>query len=238
MYSGFPLVMDEVSLPPLSMDQPSSENLDRMLRPSAPRLGESPIASTETWPNSPTLPNAHRDFSTGLGSEPTESQRDKYAEIDDVPRSTRASPVQNFTDLTDFGLDNVLRDVMEGMDYDFPNQRENGTAHNLTNFSSTTQLPMPTSATKPNTVNDTATALNGTHGTFGDQIFGNVNFGDMPITTAPSGSNDQLGESPLMDGGNMDWTTWDDMVTQYGMEGAQANPNSNSASNIGLINWF
>jgi hypothetical protein len=36
----------------------------------------------------------------------------------------------------------------------------------------------------------------------------------------------------------MDWTMWDDMVNQYGLDGNPPNANTNPASNGGLLNWF
>jgi hypothetical protein len=239
MYPGFSQAMDN-NLPPLSMDQPSSENLDRMLRPSAPRLPGSPNASQSPWPNSPSLPNTHSNFisdvTVGLGNEPTEAQRAKYADINGNPQS-RASPGQDFVNLSSFGLDTVLQDVVEGMDitgntiFDFPTQREINAAPGLANHGPQNGLPMATIATQPNTVHDTATALNAAHGTYGDSMFGNVDFGNMPMP------NGQSNGSPMEDG-HVDWQVWDDMVAQYGMDVQMANPNSIPASNMGLTSWF
>jgi hypothetical protein len=80
-------------------------------------------------------------------------------------------------------------------------------------------------------VHDTATALNAAHGTYGDSMFGNVDFGNMPMP------NGQSNGSPMEDG-HVDWQVWDDMVAQYGMDVQMANPNSIPASNMGLTSWF
>ncbi|KAH4001225.1 hypothetical protein HBH70_008690 [Parastagonospora nodorum] len=240
IYPGFSRGMDH-NLPPVSIDQPSTENLDRLLRPSAPRLGDSPAMPQSSWPNSPSLPHTHRNFSNGfsagLGDEPTEAQRSTYAEINGVPRSVASSPGQDFVNLSNFGLDSVLKDVVGGMDmygnstYDYPTQREVNAAPGLTNQMASNGFPMSTKPAQANTVNSTATALNAAHGTFGDPMFGNVDFGTMPVP------NGQSNGSPMEDG-HVDWQVWDDMVAQYGMDVQMANPNTNPASNMGLTNWF
>lgn len=75
--------------------------------------------------------------------------------------------------------------------------------------------------------------------TFGDNMFSNVN---MDFTASPSLDNfGARNESPIMDGNSMDWTLWDDMVNQYGIEGQTNNP-TNSAVNgpghLGLVHWY
>jgi hypothetical protein len=42
-----------------------------------------------------------------------------------------------------------------------------------------------------------------------------------------------------MDGGNIDWTMWDDMVSQYGIEGqAVNNTNSTGSGHLGLMHFL
>lgn len=240
MYPAFSGGMDH-NLPPVSIDQPGTENLDRLLRPYAPKLGDSPAMTQSPWPASPSLPHTHRnlskDFSAGLGDEPTEAQRSKYADINGVQQSVTSSPGQDFVQLSNFGLDNVLSDVVGDMDiygnstFDYPTQREMNVAPAPNNQMASNGFPMSAKPPQLNTVNGTATALNAAHGTFGDPMFGNVDFGTAPVP------NGQSNGSPMEDG-HVDWQVWDDMVAQYGMDIQMANPNTNPASNMGLTNWF
>jgi hypothetical protein len=237
MYQGFSAGMEQIKPPPVVMNQPSSDDLDRMLRPSAPKLGGSPPPPRSSWPSSPARSTVQDSYSNGAGRHPAETQR-----VDNTsPNSVSGSPGQNFVNLANFGIDNVVQDVMQDMDYngnsvfDFSNMQSGTAASRMPNITRPAQQTLPT-ATQSTRAN-TATAINGAHGTFGDTMFANVNFGDVPPVVG-NGNNGQLSGSPLMDEGNMDWTMWDDMVTQYGLEGHTSNPNTNPASNGGLLNWF
>jgi hypothetical protein len=43
----------------------------------------------------------------------------------------------------------------------------------------------------------------------------------------------------MPDNGDMDWALWDDMVSQYGIEGHPSNPASTAGpGNLGLVHWF
>jgi hypothetical protein len=239
-YSGLPRALEQLSVPPVSVEQPSPENLDRMLRPSAPKLGEGLLATQSSWPGSP----LQGPFSNGSGDQSTQSSRSTTAGLSGSSRST-GSPGHDFVNLTSFGLDNVLNDVMNDVKYDgtsifdFSNLQATPVKQNgLPNPMQRNGLPDGTTAALPNPVNSTATALNAAHGTFGDDMFGDVNFGDMPPPNMGASNGAQPTESPDLDGTNMDWTIWDDMVSQYGLEGAPVNPNTNPASHMGLIHWF
>lgn len=247
VYPGFAEGMDRVNLPPVTLDQPSSDKLDQMLRPSAPKLGESPLASQPSWPRSPSMPNAQRPFPNGFGAQGSPSQTDS-AGFNSMPGSN-GSPAQDFTDLSSFGLDHVVNDVMNDVAFDgnwvYTSLDYSG---NTSSTVSSLPAPMQPSGLQPasnpaqsNTINTTANNLNSAHGTFGDTMFSNVNFNSLPSTTIgdPSASaNPSMDDSPTMNDGNMDWTMWDDMVTQYGLEGTQPNPNTNPASHMGLVHWF
>lgn len=241
-YPGFAPGGDQSTLPRPSASQPGSENLDRMLRPSAPRLGESPLASQSSWPSSPSVPKTQVLFPGEVGTRPAQTQRPTGAVLNGT-QGNHASPARDFHDLTNFGLDNVLNDVMENMDYegnaiyDFDNLHPMTTANHPTP-AQLNGLPNPTTTAPTNTAYNTATVINRAHGTFGDaSLFGNVDFANVSPEMA-NNTNGQLTESPVLDSGAMDWTQWDDLVTQYGLEGHTQNPNSNPASHQGLVHWF
>jgi hypothetical protein len=240
VFAGFPRGMEQVKVPPVSINQPSSDDLDRMLRPSAPKLGESPLASQSSWPISPPRSNTQMPLPNGPGRASfLETQRPNRGGLNHAS----GSPGQEFVDLTNFGLDNIVQDVMHDIDYngnpiyDFSDLQTTSTAASLPNITQPAQMPNPNNGPQLNTVNSTATAINSAHGTFGDTMFTNINFNDMP-PPVEDGNRGQPAESPDMDTGNMDWTVWDDMVSRYGLGGNTLNPNTNPASNGGLVNWF
>jgi hypothetical protein len=241
MFPGFPSGMDKVGIPPISVNQPSAERLDQMLRPSAPKLGDGPLAMRPSWPESPSLPHATASLEDGFGGR---IERSRHSSSEGVQNNGNAG--QNFADLANFGLGDVLQDVMSDVAldgssiFDFSNLQANGTStiNSLPNLGPPTGLNNDATVSQPpNSASNTAAAIHGAHGTFGDTMFGNVDFGDTAMGDGNGNSNgNALTDSPIMDGGNIDWTMWDDMVTQYG--GTQQNPNTNPASHMGLVHWF
>jgi hypothetical protein len=253
MYPGFPGGLESMSLPSLSMNQPSSEDLDRLLRPSAPKLGESP-QSQPSWPDSPPPVSKAVSFSeesTNINGGTSESR----PSTNGVQRN--GSPGHEFSNLLNFGLDNVLIDVMVDMNVDgthVSGTQINGTGINSTGINGTHingySNQYPTTTNPPDitqyvqahiphdiptdTANGHAAALQGAYGTFGDNPFSNVGYDISPKIAQDT-------ESPILDGVNMDWTMWDDMVSQYGMEGQATNTgtsSTNPASHLGLMRWF
>jgi hypothetical protein len=234
-YPGFLHGPNDMALPPLSTDQPSSENLDKMLRPAGPKLGETPSAlSQSSWPSSPSvsLPRGQRSFS-GTAKNPTATVQVSSMPADDSMKDT---PKHEFADLLNYGFDNVMRGIIGDLPLD-GTPIDQQLAYNPT-MPNGMNMPQPTQAanmatTQTSTTNGSANSLQQAYGTFGNHIFADFDFNDMSPTMG------QSTESPIMDGGNMDWTMWDDMVTQFGTEGQSQNVNStNPASNIGLVNWF
>ncbi|KAF2032847.1 hypothetical protein EK21DRAFT_98671 [Setomelanomma holmii] len=198
--------------------------------------GDSTTGSLSSWPNSPAsaVGPVPRRLENITGS----TQHSNAKSMNGSP-TTRGSPTNTFTDLTNFGLDTVLQDVMAGIDTKgdavptypdmIPGDMPNGAQPAPFNQQST--------ASRQQSMNTTATAINGAHGTFGDHMFGNMDFSDMN-TNMGNGMNGPSDDSTVLDGGNMDWTMFDDMISQYGLEGQQVNSNSNPASHLGLVNWF
>lgn len=191
---------------PVTVNQPASEKLDQMLRPSAPKLGEGVPLSHPSWPVSPSLPNGQRPLPNGFASPSARSQQMKNS----------GSPGQEFSDLTNFGLDHIVQYAMEDMAFDgnsvfdFSNLQANGSTPG-TSSTNSSQLPVSNgaAAVPPNTMNSTATAMNSAHGTFGDTMFGNADFGSISPTTMMNGNAAPTSGSPTMEGDNMDWTMWD-----------------------------
>lgn len=217
------------TLPPVTVDQPSSEALDRLLRPSAPKLGEVPIQTTpSSWPESPLAPNTNRSLS-GLRGEAFEQGQGPQGGSSNGSKSQTGSPGQQFNHLADFGLDNVLLDVMEGQTYTIPYipAPPTSTQTNQPGFTTGAQPVMPNSA-------------NLMAGAYAPnmQFFHELNFDDMTSTGATSGQSGS-NDSPNMDGGQMDWQSFDDMVSQYGFEGQAANSaNASGTGHMGLMHFL
>lgn len=210
------------TLPPVTVDQPSSEDLDRLLRPSAPKLGEvATHAIPSSWPESPMAQNANGSIKGFRGETFGQGQRTQSGSSNGS-RSQTSSPGQRFNQLTDFGLDNVLLDVMEGQPYTVPYVPDPPTSMqtNQSSFAPGAQAVMPNGANLMADVH--APDL---------QFFNDLNL----ATNGQTSSND----SPIMDGGQMDWQIFDDMVSQYGFEGQAANnANATGTGHMGLMHFL
>lgn len=255
---------DEMRVPAVSADQPSSETLDKMLRPTGPKLGEVPINQQPTWPTSPTLPKGNGSFSSpGSDLSPKQPTPDSKLTGTGVASNNSAQKLQ---DLSTFGLDQVLLDVMEDTTY------EGTSVHNLGNFGSFAngngtimgnmnnaghygstglangtpnldkafQSPSVTTSQSPLFPNGRPQVGSGyPQPTYGDAMFSNPSM-DFNNISPPLGASGPQTDSPLMDGGQMDWTLWDDMVNQYGGgDGQNANPaNAPAPGHLGMVSWF
>jgi hypothetical protein len=240
-YPGFTQGIE--SLPPLSANQPDSENLDRLLRPSAPKLGDWANELRESGPGSSQLPDRHALFHEKDGSTAAQPQRPNGAGLNRT-QGIRNSPGQQFHELTNFGLDNVLSDVMSGTDlrgneiFDFNDLRMPTTNANLSNQTQPNGLSYPSTTAAPVSAYDTANAIVHAHGAFGDaSLFSNVDFANLQPDMG-NGTNGQPSDSPILDGGGMDWTQWDDLVTQFGMEGGGASHANGNPASQPFVNWF
>ncbi|KAF9690555.1 hypothetical protein EKO04_011300 [Ascochyta lentis] len=226
--TDFPWIAPNI-LTSVSNDQSSSENLDKLLRPSAPKLGEE-LTHASSAPQRHAILNTSRPI-TGIPGEDFGRVPTAHNQGSTGPGSQSTSPGQQFRTLTNLGLDNVILDVMDEQDYTALNnlsyaQDLQQSAQTLQPGFSTTPQPAVASGTNP---------MNGVYAP--DQsFFTNLNFGD-PIPT--DASNGQSNESPIMDGGNMDWQVWDDMVNQYGIEGqAINNANATDIGHLGLMHFL
>ncbi|KAH7067146.1 fungal-specific transcription factor domain-containing protein [Paraphoma chrysanthemicola] len=241
MYPGYSLHDDRLSVGSLTMDQPSSENLDRMLRPAAPKLGDSTSGSQSSWPSSPAVSNGKGTVPRRLADITPAMQQSNSAAMNASPIG-QPNPADTFADLTRYGLDSILGDVMHGIavsgqpiSADYTHPLPDGVAAVNANIPQSAQLNQQN--TSPTAANSAATAINGAHGTFGDHVFANMDFGDMNPALG-DGLEGVPNDSPILDGGNMDWTIWDDLVNQYGLDGQQVIPNGNPAAHAGLAQWF
>lgn len=221
LHENFPWMAN--TLPPVTVDQPSSESLDKLLRPSAPKLGEVPLHATPpSWPDSPVPLSTNRPF-RGEDFGQTQSTQGKSSI---GSGSQTGSPGQHFNQLADFGLDNVILDVMEGQRYVIPYIPDPPTSMqtNQAGLGTAAQPVMPNGANLMNAAYPTDM-----------QFFGDLNFDDMTSPEAANGQNSNK-ESPILDGGQMDWQVFDDMVSQYGYEGAVAN--TQGTGHMGLMHFF
>lgn len=221
VYSDFPRLLENMPDPPPA-NQPSSENLDRMLRPAAPRLGEMPIAKPPSWAGSPVLPNVLSPPADGMDFNRTN------------PREHNPSnPLGNsLLNMSGYGLDFVIRDVMEDMTYD-GTSIYNSNHHDVRNMNQ-----QRAHGQHQNTSNTTMTGLEGIGGfTQSPTTFG----ADLNDSPAGVGSSGQSSNSPVLDNaGSMDWANWDDLVREYGMDGVPPVGNAipNGAGHLGIGSWF
>jgi hypothetical protein len=235
VYTDFPQLLDQLPSPPPA-DQPSPENLDKMLRPSAPRLGEMPIAKPPSWAGSPALPSV---------SSPTHPRDINI--MPDFPRmngnnsgQTPNQAAYEFQALSGNGLDWIIGDVMQDMTYEGTSIYDSANPE-AQNFNR--QNPALNGQNQPSALSQVQTngALNGV-GAFTNSptaLGGSSN--DSP---AMGSSGQASSDSPVLDNGaSMDWANWDDLVREYGMEGmvGPGQPgilNPSNASHLGMVNWF
>lgn len=228
-YADFANLTDQLMGQP---SQPSPDDLDRLLRPAAPKLGEMPVAQPPTWIGSPP---SGSEFS--FAADTPESARN-YSEKPFAGESEQMNGVvnkqsaalANFNALSEHGYDYLMGDIMDGL-------ATNGAPIETTTpptYDTSNVAPLPLNA--PNGVaynNDNIQKFNGF--TQSPSVMAPGNFNDSP---QGDGSSGQSSDSPLLDGGNMDWAVWDDLVNQYGMENPQQMATANGAGHLGMVHWF
>jgi len=233
-YSDFSQIMDQLPQP-APASQPSPVNLDRMLRPTAPRLGEMPVAQPPTWTGSPPS-TTHSDFSFANTPDSTRNGAEKPFQPPDANSMNRVTSKQStvlddFSALSEHGLDYLVGDVMDGIAIDGAPLDTTPPQYDMTgylggNTGANMNLQQPANNHLNNNINGFAA----------NQRFSN------PLTNSPPQA-DRSGyssESPVLDGANMDWAVWDDLVNQYGMESAtgQIQQTANGAGHLGMVHWF
>ena len=219
------------SLPPITVDQPSSDSLDKLLRPSASKLGQASIrATTASWPDSPVSLNTGDPITGYVGEDFGQTQRPQDRRSAGLDSQT-ASPGQQFQQLTDYGLDNIILDVME--EQGFPLLDAIPQVQDSPHSTQTTQLGYSTS-TQP-VMTSGSNLITGVY-TPDQQYFANMDMDDMAANGANNGHSNN---SPNLDGGVMDWQVWDDMVNQYGVQGQTANNvSATGTGHLGLLHFL
>lgn len=229
-YSDFPHMMDQLPTDPPPANQPSPENLDKMLRPSAPRLGEMPIAKPPSWAGSPALGNIDFSLPSGVSTVPVITENDHgHSPLPGTNSAKDPNAVQNFQSLSEHGLDYLIRDVMGDVAFD-------GSSIHDAHDEGHAYAGAPPNPRSINRITNGTLAL--TQGAFTQEPNAFTNSDSFNNSPAGMGSSGQSSNSPVLDGENMDWTGWDDLVSQYGMEGPQQVPTANGAGHLGMVHWF
>jgi hypothetical protein len=253
-----------------TMPQPSSENLDKLLRPSAPRLGEKDtMASPTVWTDSPPMLNTYAPvtgsdgdgfFHHGQGhgqqqqqqqhqqqqhqQQQQQQQQNQQQQQQQQPQKP-VSPGQAFDDMTNFGLDNVMLDIMAGTtmaDYAPLDAQQQHISAPPPPAPAPLQSPQAAFAAAAAAVANPDLAAPAGDGSAGalnaaayptDMNADGTWPGDMFMDDGSGGGGDGGG------GGSIDWTMWDDMVSQYGIDGQAVN-HANAAANghMGLMHFL
>lgn len=216
-YTTYAQLLSQTPPPSVGSPQPSPENVDKLLRPAAPRLGEMPTAKPPSWAGSPALP----DWASAGDNDVNMLERNR------VTRNPPSVSTDNSWNSSNFGVaavisGNILNDetlasdlntTQAGIAYQQPAQSGIGTFDDLSGF----VQPIQQATAFPLDLNGTA--------------FSNETLPDAVPTQ----------ESPLDSLANIDWTEWDEQVREFGfgMEGMQGTlfPPAN-ASHLGGGNFF
>jgi hypothetical protein len=239
--------LNQADQPSVTTAQQEAHILDSMLRPSAPKLGEMPSAELPSWPSSPTQAKSRTNsLQKGNG---LNQQRPLPNGQSNNAKGNSTSPGKEFGDLFEYGLDNVINDVMgsggvlDGTTLNWPAYTPTTMTSQPPTSNTTSIHPYGTHGTNP------PTAVNG-YPTFGDGMLPTTSMDFNIDNNGTAGLNDvnggnrqqQVEDAAMVDDGDMDWTLWDDMVSQYGIEGNPTN-SMNPASTaghgtLGLVPWF
>ncbi|KAI4626916.1 uncharacterized protein J4E87_004257 [Alternaria ethzedia] len=237
-----PSAQSQMNQSGVTTSQQDADILDSMLRPAAPKLGDMPSTELGSWPNSPTQAKS-RNSPLQNGDGMSGQRQLPNGPANGTRGHSNSSPGKEFGDLFEFGLDNVINDVMgaggvyDGTTVDFPNFADPSTTSQPPRSNTTTSIhSYGTHGAHP------PTKANG-YPTFGDGMLPSTNMdfsvdntGNTALNGMLMGGNgqqQQVDDAVMMDNGDMDWTLWDDMVTQYGHGGNPSNPASTA-----LVNWF
>lgn len=245
--------------------QPDPDSLDRLLRPAAPKLGEMPIAQPPTWTGSPRS-GSQSEFSFTADTPNSTNSRNVFepgfsqdTKSMNGTGNGRSSKLEAFNVLSEHGYDYLMGDIMDGLDVNgLPNSTATSTAptaYPTSNNNSNIALSNPLMDPQPPSNN-----LNGQTNPNGNMFtnpgplpFDNASFaafpgqtkspnmmsnGNFAVSDSPQGNGGSNAESPLLDGANMDWAVWDDLVNQYGMENPQQMATANGAGHLGMVHWF
>jgi hypothetical protein len=224
VYQDYPLLLQPIPEAP-STDQPNSKQLDSMLRPAARKLGELPITNSSSWAGSPVLPDL-----------PSPTANNISTRLPDPATRKPPSLPKNFTDMSDFGLDYVIRDVMEDMAIDGTYYDEKSPGFN------DEQQPQVNVQSQPSTQSIQNPSIDGTMDmTSLNGFTPNSNSFNIDLTNASMSMNSTSASShsPVLDNSaSMDWANWDDLVREYGMDTVHGDVFANGATHLGVMNWF
>ncbi|KNG45191.1 hypothetical protein TW65_08029 [Stemphylium lycopersici] len=245
--------LQQMKVSTLVSNQQDFHSLDSMLRPSALKLGDIPNSELPSLPNSPSQARSRTaSVQNGHGLDMQRKLLDValngYSNSDPVQNS----PGEEFGNLLDYGLDNVISDVMAGAPMGFSDFGQGVPSVGDATHSKPAHTSQPLSTSQLLAVNNATTAANG-YPTFGDGMLPNSNMdfdanvnandsGEVGAANASANGPGAMGETASMENGEMDWALWDDLVSQYGidgMDGTSTNPASVAVpGNLGLVHWF
>ncbi|KAF2006287.1 hypothetical protein P154DRAFT_517921 [Amniculicola lignicola CBS 123094] len=215
VFQDFPRMLE--SRPePLSIDQPSPENLDRLLRPSVPKLGEMPSSEPPSWTGSPGTMTVQSPKMNEMDFNAPPHETGMQNDMDPTSRM-HADLAQDFQAVSSFGMDILINDIMGDTSYDtLVDQHMHNTngatataAPHLNAFEQAQQQHVPTQQI-------TSPGVNGT--TDMNRFAQSPNGFDFNESPSGMGNGGPDSDSPVLGDQNMDWTNWDDLVTKYGME--------------------
>ncbi|KAL1596510.1 hypothetical protein SLS60_009157 [Paraconiothyrium brasiliense] len=210
--------------------QPNSENLDRLLRPAAPKLGEIPTAQPPTWTGSPQ--SAQSEFSFGLDTPDSSRKNTQDTTSVNGATTTGATPLDTFNALSEHGIDYLMGDIMEGFTYPDVSSNVNPLMDPHPSMDNA-----QTNMYKPSPLQNGAKQDGAAAGFTAFPQSQSPHMVNNSFNDSPQGNSRSSSDSPL-DGANMDWAVWDDLVNQYGMENPQAMPTANGAGHLGMVHWF
>lgn len=250
-------------------NQPDPENVDRMLRPAAPKLGEMPTAQPPTWTSSPkSATQSEFSFAADTPNSSTSRNVPDRAFSQDNPMSgaqhDQPNQLEAFNALSEHGIDYLFGDIMNGLTTTGLPISTAVTTTSPTTYSSTNNNTSHNTSNIPGPPLQSATTTNNNNSIFANPTSlsnTNVNFPTFPMTTtdnanmmsngtfamddSPQGNSGSSSDSPLLEGANMDWAGWDDLVNQYGMEDGQQGTGTGTGTvgtsgvgHLGMVNWF
>ncbi|KAL6161849.1 hypothetical protein ACJBU6_00947 [Exserohilum turcicum] len=240
-------MQQQSKIPLMASNQQTMQAVDGMLQGPVPKVGDLPSSRLPGWPNSPGQSQWGKvSMQSTWGLQMQHSLPN--GAVSGVPNGSGEvdSQGQDFGRLLEYQrLDDVLGHVMEDGSLSF--EDETKATRCATNVSPTMTSPtcghMPT--TQVLAPNNASTAAGG-YPPFDETAFVNTNM-DWGICTdgaqgmaSPNGkAQDGGGGNEVMENGEMDWTLWDDMVNQFGIEGNAANPGSSGGPGpLGMVHWL